>query len=166
MPMAGAEDRPHGNEVDCDLLLRLPAEEASLPRLRNEVGHWLATTTPASRDEQHDILLAAWEACANAIEHPLGPLDKEIGLELGFRSGWISIAVQDSGLWLERGASPHKQSLGIRLIETLMDSVEVSRSGEGTVVVMRLRLDEDRDESRRRSGPCVDPAPAPPPLRD
>lgn len=131
------------------LSLQLPAEHASLPQLRTTLRQWLATTTPASAEESHDLILATWEACANAIEHPLAPLRKEIGVELQLLAGAVSVTVRDSGLWLRHDVSP-LQSFGARLIETLMDAVEVKRSGDGTSVVMRLVLGEDRNA--RRSG--------------
>lgn len=145
-----ATDTAQGDSAAARLSLRLAAEHASLPRMRDAVRGWLATATPASRDERHDILLAAWEACVNAIEHPLGPLQKQIGLELRLRAGCVTVTVRDSGLWLQHGTPPREQRFGSRLIETLMDAVEVERSGDGTAVVMRRRV--GASDEQRRSG--------------
>lgn len=142
-------DAPGGEDAESMLSLRLAAEHASLLRLREAVRHWLVTSTPASVAEQHDILLATWEACANAIEHPLGRLHNEIGVELELRAGQVDVAVRDAGLWLQHRSSP--QSFGIRLIEALMDSVEVARSGEGSAVSMCRRLRAGRKDQVPRA---------------
>ncbi len=50
------------------LHLRLPSDIGSLDLVRDAMRSWLAGA-PVSGPEAHDIVLAVWEACANAIEH-------------------------------------------------------------------------------------------------
>lgn len=114
---------------------RLPA---SLPFMRAELRSWLEST-PASGDEVADIVLASWEACANALEHPIAPVAAEISIDATAVGRTVCIAVKDSGLWLERLPRPER-GLGLKLIKGLMDQVEITRNGAGTVVLMSRRL--------------------------
>ena len=50
------------------LELEIPAAPESLPVLRRELEHWLRSAAVSDLDAR-DILLATWEAGANAIEH-------------------------------------------------------------------------------------------------
>ena len=114
---------------------RLPA---SLPFMRAELRGWLEGTD-ASGDEVADIVLASWEACANALEHPIAPVAAEISIDASAVAGTVCIAVKDSGLWLERPPRPER-GLGLKLINGLMDKVEITRNGAGTVVLMSRSL--------------------------
>lgn len=118
--------------------LELPAEPASVPLSRHRLERWLSNTD-ASPDDVFAITLAANEACSNAIEHAYGP-------ERGFTfrllakrsSDVIVIKVLDSGRWrTPRGSD---RGRGLRIIEQLMDAVDVRRTATGTTVQMRKAL--------------------------
>ena len=49
--------------------LRLPATLQSLDVVRDALRLWLENA-PLSEEQAHEVVLAAWEACANAVEHP------------------------------------------------------------------------------------------------
>jgi anti-sigma regulatory factor (Ser/Thr protein kinase) len=118
--------------------LELPAEPASVPLSRHRLERWLSTTD-ASPDDVFAITLAANEACSNAIEHAYGP-------ERGFTfrllakrsSDVIVIKVLDSGRW--RTPRGSERGRGLRIIEQLMDAVDVQRTATGTTVRMRKAL--------------------------
>ena len=114
---------------------RLPA---SLPLMWAELRSWLESTH-ASRDEVAAIVLASWEACANALEHPIAPVTAEISIDATADCGTVCVAVKDSGLWLQR-LPRTERGLGLKLINGLMDKVEITRNGAGTVVLMSRRL--------------------------
>ncbi len=122
------------------LSLRLPAALSALPVVREQLRHWLESEG-ATKDEVHDIVLASWEACANAMEHPMGPTAKEISLHAKESDREVQVSVRDSGLWLERSRVAREgRGFGIRLIEALMDDVEIERNPRETVVMMRRHL--------------------------
>jgi serine phosphatase RsbU (regulator of sigma subunit)/FixJ family two-component response regulator len=118
--------------------LELPAEPSSVPLSRHRLQRWLSNAD-ASPDDVFAITLAANEACSNAIEHAYGP---ERGFTFKLRakrsSDVIVIEVLDSGRWrTPRGSD---RGRGLRIIEQLMDAVEVQRTDTGTTVQMRKAL--------------------------
>ncbi|HLM09054.1 MAG TPA: SpoIIE family protein phosphatase [Thermoleophilaceae bacterium] len=115
----------------------LPAEPDSLTGLRRRLGRFLHAAG-ASRVEVYEISLAICEAAGNAIEHAYGPGDASFELEAALRDGELTASVRDRGSWRER-RSEHR-GRGIRIIEGLMDHVEIATETGGTVVTMRRRL--------------------------
>ena len=69
-----------------ELTLTLPSEPDALTTARDELRSWLERGGIDGADA-HDIVLAAWEACANAVEHPQEPT--------GRRSHWRPRATGD-----------------------------------------------------------------------
>jgi anti-sigma regulatory factor (Ser/Thr protein kinase) len=120
-----------------ELQLRVPAEPNVLASLRHTLRRWLREAD-ASPEEIYEILVACGEACANAIEHPHGARTGYLEIEAAYAEGAIDIRVRDSGTWRE--SPPPDGGFGLKLIGELMDSVEVDREPDGTVVKMRRRL--------------------------
>ena len=50
----------------------MPDRLDALSELRTELRAWLAGTG-VDRETAEDVVLAAWEVCANAVEHPVRP---------------------------------------------------------------------------------------------
>jgi PAS domain S-box-containing protein len=121
------------------LEVRVPAEPSVLASLRHTLRRWLREAD-ASPEEVYEILVACGEACANAIEHPHGAGTGYLELEADYSHGEVDIRVLDSGTWRE--SPPPDGGFGLKLIEELMDSVEVIREPDGTIVRMRRRLGE------------------------
>jgi anti-sigma regulatory factor (Ser/Thr protein kinase) len=116
----------------------LPAEPQVLGGLRRRLARFLHAVG-ASEEESYEITLTVSEAAGNAIEHAYGPGDARFEVEAALEGGEVVALVRDTGRWREkRGAD--QRGRGLRLIEGLMDQVEVSTDGEGTVVRMRRRL--------------------------
>jgi PAS domain S-box-containing protein len=126
MPLAGER-----------LRLRVPAEPTVLVSLRHTLRRWLREAD-AAPEEIYEILVACGEACANAIEHPHGAGAGSVEIEAALVHGEIDISVRDSGSW--RASPPSDGGYGLKLMRGLMDSVEVARGTDGTVVRMRRRL--------------------------
>jgi anti-sigma regulatory factor (Ser/Thr protein kinase) len=120
------------------LSLAMPAESSALPRIRSALRRWLAR---AGVDEavSSDVVAAVWEACANAVEHPLDPRSREIVVEADARSALVSVSVRDSGRWHE-GPSAVARGFGLRMVSGLMDDVLIDRRPEGTEIKMVRRL--------------------------
>jgi anti-sigma regulatory factor (Ser/Thr protein kinase) len=119
------------------LRVSLPAEPSALPSLRRRLGRFL-TAVGANDHERYEIVLAACEAAANAIEHAYGPADAEFALEACVEDGAVLVSVSDSGAWRERRGDDRGR--GLRIIDGLMDSAEVAPGTTGTKVSMRRRL--------------------------
>ncbi|HEX6712349.1 MAG TPA: SpoIIE family protein phosphatase [Thermoleophilaceae bacterium] len=148
--------RPHGAADDDVALLVLQT---------SETGHALKTTHPAdpeqlgvaravlrewldgigaSSAEIGEIQLAANEACMNVIEHAYDEGTGTFSLEGHVDEQTVVLIVRDAGRWSEVRA--RGRGRGLKLMEALMDSVQLSFSSEGTIVVLRRTLSEN-DES-------------------
>ncbi|HET9939174.1 MAG TPA: SpoIIE family protein phosphatase [Gaiella sp.] len=124
-------------EAAVPLELSLPAETASLTRLRSSVSDWLvAERVPP--DDARDILLAVWEAATNAVEHGHreGGTVTLHGAIVGDR---VRIEIADEGRWQEP-REREDRGLGLRVIRSLMTDVELEQSEAGTRIVMERSL--------------------------
>ncbi|MCF6411807.1 anti-sigma B factor RsbW [Pseudalkalibacillus salsuginis] len=113
-------------------------------------------------DEIEDIKIAVSEAITNAVNHAYGAEDKgEIHLSYGMYDDKIEITVTDKGKSFDVEATKlstgpvngkpvdqiNEGGLGLFLIETLMDKVDISDEA-GVVVMMTKYLNRDEvDES-------------------
>jgi PAS domain S-box-containing protein len=119
------------------LTISLPAEPDALSGLRRRLGRFLHAAG-ATEEESYEITLTVSEAAGNAIEHAYGPMDASFEVEATVNGADIEVLVRDSGRWRERRGE--SRGRGLKIIEGLMDDVQVSTEGEGTVVRMRRRL--------------------------
>jgi anti-sigma regulatory factor (Ser/Thr protein kinase) len=117
----------------------LRAEPESLAHMRRSVGRWLRAAG-ASEAETYESLVAAGEACANAIAHAYPPGEASYVVEALRIDGGVELRVRDFGNW--RPPRSGSRGRGIGLIEELMDEVEIDRGPAGTVVRMRRRFGE------------------------
>jgi serine phosphatase RsbU (regulator of sigma subunit)/anti-sigma regulatory factor (Ser/Thr protein kinase) len=121
--------------------LTLPAEPESVPTARHRLERWLERCG-AGADLSADLLLAANEACTNAVVHAYGPRGRDTFRVTAGRNGSrILIRVTDRGSWrTPRGSEGGR---GLQLIGRLVDALDVSRTGEGTTVTMRTTIERD-----------------------
>ena len=124
------------------LELSLPADAGSLPRLRTELARWLERAAIPELDAR-DVLLAAWEAGANAVEHALETRDGLVRVHASLTGDRLRIEISDSGRWKEPVARDDR-GLGLRLIEALMTVIDIDRSDTGTRVTMERPLTRER----------------------
>lgn len=126
------------------LEIDLPAEPESVAIARHRMERWLCETGDG-RDDSFAIKLAVSEVCANAVEHAYGPESGHTFRLLAERScGAVVVQVSDSGHWRPQRGS--QRGLGLRMIDELMDTVEIERTAAGTLV--RMRKDPSDDEQR------------------
>ncbi len=119
------------------LELTLPAEPESLATLRRRLGRFLHAAG-AVEHEVYELTLTVCEAAGNAIEHAYGPEDASFDVRVTVASGEVRAEVRDRGRWRDpRGKS---RGRGLRIIEGLMDEVDLATEQGGTVVRMRRRL--------------------------
>jgi serine/threonine-protein kinase RsbW len=123
------------------LMLTLPAQPESLQKLRTELAQWLEHAAVPDVDAR-DVVLASWEAGANAIEHADAPPGATFRLDAVLTGDRVRVEVADHGRWKEPQARDNR-GLGLRLIEGLMASVDVQRRETGTRIVMERPLSRE-----------------------
>jgi anti-sigma regulatory factor (Ser/Thr protein kinase) len=114
----------------------VPPRLEELAAVRAELRHWLGEleVPPPVAD---DIVLAAWEVCANAIEHPGKPPPANLTLEARALPRGIRVAVCNAGTWTSK-RSPRQSGLGPQLVEGLVDRLAIRRGlGKTEVVLFR-----------------------------
>jgi anti-sigma regulatory factor (Ser/Thr protein kinase) len=118
-----------------------PAEPSSLAPIRSLLRRWLSHAG-AGDQEIAEITTACGEAATNAIEHA-GAVNGSSFEVSGYRDGdAVEIEVRDHGSWRQERADD--QGRGLEMMRTLMDSVAVQPSPEGTIVRLRRRLQRGR----------------------
>ena len=116
------------------LELRVAGRLESMDVVRDALRAWLVGVD-VDRSEGEDVVLAAWEACANAIEHAVEPQIDLVAVTATVDDGCIRVVVSDSGSWAPPSTRENR-GLGLRLIESLMTTVDVDESEEGTTVTL------------------------------
>jgi len=123
------------------LEISFPADVNELGRSRAALRSWL-TQTRVNLDQAHDILVAAGEAVANAIEHghrhsPEGI----ITLRATALVDQVHLTVVDTGSWKtpQPVANQHR-GRGIKLMRALMQDVAIHPDAGGTTVHLSARI--------------------------
>ena len=125
------------------LQLDLPSLPRSLDLVRDALRVWLEPA-PVTPIEAHDIVLATWEACANAVEHPTGPGDPAtFSVRAEIEDSTVLVRITDTGRWLDVEERPGR-GLGLRLIRSVMSSVEIDADETGTRVQLQKVLEGER----------------------
>ena len=118
--------------------LRVAADVGSMDLVRDAMRAWLRGVE-LRRPEAEDVVLATWEACANAIEHAVEPTDGCVAVRAWLDDSRVNVTVSDSGRWAaptERG----DRGLGLPLMESLVSSMEIEESEDGTTVTLEKVL--------------------------
>jgi anti-sigma regulatory factor (Ser/Thr protein kinase) len=114
------------------LELHVAGRLESMDVVRDALRAWLVGVD-VDRSEGEDVVLATWEACANAIEHAVEPQIDLVAITAELDEGCIRVVVSDSGRWAPPSTRENR-GLGLRLIQSLMTSVDVDESDRGTTV--------------------------------
>ncbi len=120
------------------LELQLPSRPQSLDLVRDALRVWLQPA-PVTPTEAHEIVLAAWEVCANAIEHPISNNGRSFVVRAELERSSVAISVEDSGGWRPETARPDR-GLGLRLIHSMMSSVDIETTAGKTLVRLGKEL--------------------------
>lgn len=123
------------------LELNFPADVRQLAPTRNALRNWL-TRVRVAPDQALNVLVAAGEAVANAIEH--GHRHRPEGL---IRLGAIAVGdevkvtITDTGSWkAPQAASYPRRGRGIPLMRSLMHHVDIRPATDGTTVHLSARI--------------------------
>lgn len=119
-----------------ELEMRLPADPAALGQVRRALRRWLKHNG-ADEACTSAAIIAANEACSNAIKHDLTPGPRSFELSATRADDSVTIAVRDSGRWRPPRDGRGK---GLAMIGESMDEIEVHTADTGTEVLMRRRL--------------------------
>ena len=123
-----------------ELDLTVPADLGSMDLVRDALRAWLEGA-PVGRTDAEDVVLATWEACANAIEHAVDPTERTVRVRASLDDSLIRVVVADTGAWAPY-AVRRDRGLGLRLMRALASSVEVVQHTEGTTVTVEKALTE------------------------
>ncbi|SCF22715.1 SpoIIE family protein phosphatase [Micromonospora chokoriensis] len=123
------------------LELDFAAERTGLAPVRSALRSWLERCG-LSPTNAYNVLVAAGEACANAIEH--GHRDNpggRIRLRATATADGLHLSVTDSGHWKppQPEAGTHR-GRGLLLMRALMDAITVTPSATGTTIDMQARI--------------------------
>jgi anti-sigma regulatory factor (Ser/Thr protein kinase) len=123
------------------LELEFPAEAERLAPVRSALRGWL-TRCGVDPATSQNVLIAAGEACANAIEHGhRHATTGRIRLRAAATPGDLHLTVTDSGRWqTPQPAENNHRGRGLMLIRALMSDVTVTTGATGTVVGMQARI--------------------------
>jgi serine phosphatase RsbU (regulator of sigma subunit)/anti-sigma regulatory factor (Ser/Thr protein kinase)/transcriptional regulator with GAF, ATPase, and Fis domain len=123
------------------LELNFPADVSQLAPTRNALRNWL-TRVRMGPDQALNVLVAAGEAVANAIEH--GHRHRPEGL---IRLGAIAVGdevqltITDTGSWKAPQPASHlRRGRGIPLMRSLMHDVDIRPATDGTTVHLSARI--------------------------
>ncbi|WP_407443394.1 ATP-binding protein [Rhodococcus sp. (in: high G+C Gram-positive bacteria)] len=146
--MSSAYDEPASFTPDGICHRGVRADPSEIALLRGSMRRWLAQL-PLDDDCRQDILLASYEALANAVEHAYTPGDPAATLDFEalYRpaDGQLHVLVTDHGVWHDASDDESRRSRGhgLTLIRNLTSEMTVDRTPEGTVVDMRWSLNEN-----------------------
>ena len=123
------------------LELTFPADVSHLAPARTALRTWL-TRTRLDPEQAMNVLVAAGEAVANAIEH--GHRDKPEGtISLGATAlvDQVQLTITDTGTWKppQPASYPHR-GRGIALMRGLMHDVTINPDAAGTTVHLSARI--------------------------
>jgi serine phosphatase RsbU (regulator of sigma subunit)/anti-sigma regulatory factor (Ser/Thr protein kinase) len=128
--------RSHG--VPARVAVELPADPHVLAPLRRRLERWL-TLRGVSEEDRVDAILAAHEACINAIEHGYGLAGGTIRLRLDHDGDRLSMQIEDEGEWKPPTPDP-RRGRGTLIMQATMGSARVEHDGNGTRVTLARRL--------------------------
>jgi anti-sigma regulatory factor (Ser/Thr protein kinase) len=116
------------------LHVRVPNDLAELEQVRDAVRTWLTGTT-LTREDRYEVVLAVWEACANAVEHAADPDGEHVEVRAEVTGAGVRFVVDDTGAWTDPTRRAGR-GLGLELMRSTMSSVEITPGSSGTRVTL------------------------------
>jgi serine/threonine-protein kinase RsbW len=131
---------PRAAAIRFDRLIR--AEPGGVADVREELSHWLLQEFALDSVRLSDMVLAVYEAMANAAEfaylRAASPGSVALVAEHDSASSALTLTVADEGRWRDVDATERRQSRGrgLPLIKGLADRAAIDTSESGTTVRM------------------------------
>lgn len=145
-----------GVEVDVSIAplacIGIVGQPKSLVEVRRLLQRWAAHTGLAAV-QVADVVLASYEALANAVEHayPSGGGTVDL-LAVGTADGRVLITVRDHGRWRPPPRDTGSRGRGLSMIKALAHRAEVQPGPHGTCVQMEWQLSATVSAVTRRRG--------------
>ncbi|WP_328617359.1 SpoIIE family protein phosphatase [Amycolatopsis sp. NBC_00355] len=123
------------------LTMEFAAHPDSLASTRHWLRAWLADAE-LDPDLAQDVLVAAGEACANAVEHAyVSGGGANAHLSASLTGARLVVTITDRGRWKQPPPDNHVlRGRGVPMMEALADAVTVRRASEGTTVTLEWRI--------------------------
>lgn len=123
------------------LELEFPADVTELATSRTALRSWLGSAG-VDAEQTLDVLIAAGEALANAIEHGHRDLPGgRVRLEATAFADDLHVTVVDTGTWKAPADAPAlHRGRGLGLMRALMQDVTIDSQASGTTVHMQTRI--------------------------
>jgi serine phosphatase RsbU (regulator of sigma subunit)/anti-sigma regulatory factor (Ser/Thr protein kinase) len=118
--------------------IEMRADPDGLSQFRARLRAWLEQRGVDAAD-RGDAVLAASEACNNAIEHGYGAREGDIRIQVAHHANRLEISITDRGTWREPVDDPFR-GRGVSIMETVAEDVVVRSGTSGTVVVLSMEL--------------------------
>jgi serine/threonine-protein kinase RsbW len=128
-------------EIHC----RVPADAERLAELRHALSRWASGIGMADR-QREELVLAAYEAMANSVEHAYDDNpDAIVDLHAAHTpDGTVIVTVSDQGRWKDPVPSDGIRGRGILLMRALADDTTIARVDTGTTVTMTWSMTPPR----------------------
>jgi len=130
------------NAGECFLRSDIAADAASAAQMRLDFGAWLQQNFILDDVRFNDVLLAVYEALANAAEYAYidAPRPGSVGLSAAYapESDTLMVKVVDHGCWRQSEGDPSSnfRGRGIPLMHALADEATIEGSPTGTEVTL------------------------------
>ncbi|MDT7797549.1 MAG: hypothetical protein QOI78_982 [Actinomycetota bacterium] len=123
------------------LTMEFEAHPESLASTRHWLRAWLANAG-LGEDLEQDVLVAAGEACANAVEHAYtGGTGPNARLSVRLTGAHLVVTIADHGRWKQPPPDNHVlRGRGMPMMEALADAVTIRHDTEGTTVTLEWRI--------------------------
>jgi anti-sigma regulatory factor (Ser/Thr protein kinase) len=118
------------------LELRPLAVTTAAGETRRRLRPWLLANSFDDRAAS-DALVAVSEAVANAVEHSGISPNQQVTVRARLGSGRLGVTVRDAGRWRRTREDPSR-GFGLRLMHSLMDTVNIDQRSDGTRVELTL----------------------------
>lgn len=141
-PAERASAPPPGQELPDhpDLSLTLPARAENVAVVRHAIGG-LAEALHIADQTLSDVKLAVTEACTNAVVHAYPDGEGPLEVAAYVRDERLMLVVRDEGLGIVPRTDSPGLGLGLPLIATLAEALELGTDGaDRTEVRMTFRL--------------------------
>lgn len=129
-----------------DITLALPARAENIAVVRHAMGA-LSEVLPIDEQLLSDISLAVTEACTNVVVHAYPDAEGPMEIRASLSEDALELVVRDHGHGITPRADSPGLGLGLPLIASLAESVELARDEQDhTEVRMIFSLERPRSE--------------------